>query len=62
MRYDIQDKRDSLFERLQDTYDDPIRNLYGLFKVGELLGGMMVYDFTMNFRGTMIHAGGAGCS
>ncbi len=60
MQIDNQENRRFWLERFGETYDDPIRSLYGLYRAEELLGGMMIYDFNMNFRGTMIPAGGVG--
>jgi predicted acetyltransferase len=60
LRIESQEKRNFWLKRLGETYDDPIRNLYGLYRAGELLGGMLIYEFTMNFRGAMIPAGGVG--
>jgi len=40
--------------------EDPQRTAHGLFRDGKLLGGMVFYDFTMNFLGVRVAAGGVG--
>jgi predicted acetyltransferase len=40
--------------------EDPTANFYGLFRDGHLQGIMCLYDFTMNFLGVRIPAGGVG--
>ncbi len=45
---------------LEDHREEPTVTFYGLFRQGELLGGMRFHDYTMNFLGTMIPAGGVG--
>jgi predicted acetyltransferase len=45
---------------LQDHQEEPTVAFYGLFREGELQGGMRFHDYTMNFLGTMMPAGGVG--
>jgi predicted acetyltransferase len=40
--------------------EEPTILFYGLFREGQLLGGMRFHDFTMNFLGNRIAAGGVG--
>jgi predicted acetyltransferase len=40
--------------------EDPTTTFYGLFRDGHLQGIMCLYDFTMNFLGVRIPAGGVG--
>ncbi|MGD9099963.1 MAG: GNAT family N-acetyltransferase [Anaerolineae bacterium] len=40
--------------------EEPSVTFYGLFREGQLLGGMRFHDFTMNFLGVEISAGGVG--
>jgi predicted acetyltransferase len=40
--------------------EEPTTHFHGLFRHGKLLGIMCFYDFTMNFLGARIHAGGVG--
>lgn len=39
---------------------EPTAHFHGLFRDGDLLGIMCLYDFRMNFRQSRIHAGGVG--
>jgi hypothetical protein len=54
------EERDRSKQLLKSTYEEPARCIYGLYRQGKLLGGMILIDFTMNYRGTMIPAGGVG--
>ena len=40
--------------------EDPTKSMYGLFRDGRLLGGMLFHDFTMNCLGTWVLSGGVG--
>lgn len=40
--------------------NDPLALPYGLYRDGRLLGGMRLFDFSMNMFGTMIPVGGVG--
>lgn len=53
--------RERLKQRLLKIYrEESTVTFYGLFREGRLLGGMRLHDFTMNFLGTHIAAGGVG--
>jgi predicted acetyltransferase len=39
---------------------DPLVHLYGCYRDGRLLGGMRMFDFTMNVFGELLPAGGVG--
>lgn len=45
---------------LEVTYSDPARCLYGLYRGQELLGGMMLWDFTMTMLSMTTLVGGVG--
>lgn len=45
---------------LQIYEDEPTANFYGIFRDGQLLGIMCLYDFWMNFLQVRIPAGGVG--
>jgi len=47
-------------QRLLAGQQDAETHLYGLYREGELLGGMRLFDFTMNLRGVVVPAGGVG--
>jgi predicted acetyltransferase len=40
--------------------EDPDANIYGAYRDDKLVGGMQLQDFTMNFEGVQIKAGGVG--
>jgi predicted acetyltransferase len=40
--------------------EEPTATMYGLFREGELQGGMRFHDFSMNLFGNMVAAGGVG--
>lgn len=40
--------------------EDPDANIYGAYRNDKLVGGMQLQDFTMNFDGVQIKAGGVG--
>lgn len=42
------------------TYDDPERELYGCYRDGQLLGGMVFYNFQINLFSSMQPASGVG--
>lgn len=39
---------------------DPLRSLYGYYRKDQLLGGMILHDFTMNYHGQLMLVGGIG--
>ena len=55
-----EEERQRLKQRLQTRSEDPEYHLYGLYREGKLLGGMALFDFTMNMLSTKIQAGGVG--
>lgn len=56
-----EEERERFKERaLRLHEEDPTANFYGLFRDGRLLGIMCLYDFSMNFLGARIPAGGVG--
>lgn len=53
--------RQRLKERALKLHEEePTAQFHGLFRDGQLLGMMCLYDFTMNFLQMWIHAGGVG--
>jgi predicted acetyltransferase len=55
-----EEERARLKKRLINLQKDEKRHLYGLYRNGTLLGGMILYDFTMNFLSIKTLAGGVG--
>lgn len=55
-------ERDDLKKRFAQTqFEDPVTYLYGLFRDDKLLGGMRLFDFTMNMAAAAeIQVGGVG--
>ncbi len=47
-------------ERMIEIHQEPTVNFYGLFREGQLLGGMRFHDFVMNFFQVRVAAGGVG--
>lgn len=61
IKLNTQEEKDSTrkrFIKIQKECD--VRNFYGLYRNEKLLGGMILYDFHMNFVSTRIKAGGVG--
>ncbi len=55
------EERERLKERMLKVHqEEPAIDFYGLFRDGQLLGIMCFYDFSMNFLGARILAGGVG--
>ncbi|MDF2532634.1 MAG: GCN5-related N-acetyltransferase [Clostridia bacterium] len=54
---DLQKQADR-FIKMQN--EDPDANIYGAYRDDKLIGGMQLQDFTMNFDGVQIKAGGVG--
>ncbi len=52
--------RQRFLERLLAIEDDPLRSIYGYFRKNRLLGGMILYDFSMNVHNHLMLAGGVG--
>lgn len=56
-----EEKKERYKQRVLKVHEeDPTVLFYGLFREGRLLGGMRLHDFTMNFLGARIAAGGVG--
>ena len=60
MGIDTPEDRQRFLDRLLAIEDDPIRSIHGYFRDNRLLGGMILYDFTMNVHNHLILAGGTG--
>lgn len=54
------DNKRKMKERLIKLSSDPTIRYYGLYRGGRLLGGMGVYDFTMNLFSKKVLVGGVG--
>lgn len=55
------EEREKKKERLLETHNEnPLVDFYGLFREGQLRGVMRLHDFTMNFLGVQMLAGGVG--
>ncbi len=56
------EKKESTVTRMLAQLDDvpPEQSCVGVFEGTELVGGMIVYPFTMNWRGALVPAGGVG--
>jgi predicted acetyltransferase len=55
-----QDKEGTRDHLLKAREEEPTARYYGIFRQGQLAGGMRLHDFRMNLRGTRIGAGGIG--
>jgi predicted acetyltransferase len=56
-----EDDRKRAFERLyQIQKDDPLVNAFGYYRNNELLGGLRLFDFKMNFCSQFMPVGGGG--
>jgi predicted acetyltransferase len=61
MKVVSEEKKEQYKQRMLKVHkEDPTVLFYGLFREGRLLGGMRLHDFTMNFLGARIAAGGVG--
>ena len=54
------DERERFKKNMAEALDDPERCVYGLYRDGRLLGGMIFYDFQVNLFSAMRPAGGVG--
>ena len=55
------EQKQGLSERWSKAQKEPDENkFYGCFRDGKLVGGMRLFDFTMNIHGAMIPVGGVG--
>ena len=52
--------REKFKKNMGETYESPDRCIYGLYREGELLGGMIFYDFEINLFSAMQPVGGVG--
>ena len=60
-RVSSQEEKERARQRLLTTHlEEPTITAYGLFRDGQLRGGMFLYDFEMNFLGVRSPAGGVG--
>jgi predicted acetyltransferase len=55
-----EDERQRMAERFREQDQRPGQPIYGLFEAGALLGGMELYDFTMNLYGAQVQVEGIG--
>jgi predicted acetyltransferase len=61
MKVVSEEKKEQYKQRMLKVHEeDPTVLFYGLFREGRLMGGMRLHDFTMNFLGGRIAAGGVG--
>jgi predicted acetyltransferase len=54
------EERERFKKNMGETYEDPDRCIYGLYRDDELLGGMIFYDFVINLYSAMRPVGGVG--
>ena len=55
-----EEDRQRMRNRFKARSEDPVSHLYGLYRKDQLLGGMILFDFTMKLLSTKIRAGGVG--
>lgn len=55
-----EDDRERLIQRFRAWAAEPTSHMYGLYREGQLLGGMVLFDFTMQLLSTKASAGGVG--
>jgi len=55
-----EDERQRMVERFREQDQHPGQAVYGLFEAGALLGGMELYDYTMNLYGAQVQVEGVG--
>ncbi len=60
MELDSSDGRYRAMDRLEQSYIDDSRQLFGLYRDVSLLGGMFLYDFKMNIHDILVSMGGIG--
>jgi predicted acetyltransferase len=60
MELDSSDANYRAIDRLEQSYIDDTRQLFGLYRDVSLLGGMFLYDFKMNIHDNLVAAGGIG--
>jgi len=54
------DEKKKMIQRLNKASKDARTKYYGLYARNKLIGGMALYDFTMNFHSIMLPTGGVG--
>jgi predicted acetyltransferase len=55
-----EEERQRMAGRFREQDADPARPFYGLFEAETLLGGMILYDYTMNVHGAQVPVEGVG--
>ncbi|MHB8071904.1 MAG: GNAT family N-acetyltransferase [Candidatus Cryosericum sp.] len=61
MQLTTTEKREQAVRRMLARMDEPVECSHvGVFNGPEMVGGMIIYPFTMNWRGAMVAAGGVG--
>jgi predicted acetyltransferase len=60
MKIATEDERQRLIKRFQARSAEPTNHLYGLYRADQLLGGMILFDFTMKLLSAKASAGGIG--
>lgn len=61
MKVNTKDEKKKFIELLETRISkNPSTSMYGYFRDKELLGGMVFYDFKMNFMGKVLDVGGVG--
>ncbi len=60
MHINTVEEKDRYRQQILSAAEQPTVHYYGLFREGELLGGMRFDDFDMNFLGVRLKAGGVG--
>src|SRR5258706_13643464 len=55
-----EDDRQRLIQRFRAWTADPTSHTYGLYRDGQLLGGMVLFDFMMKLLSAKASAGGVG--
>ena len=55
-----EEDRQRLVERFRARSQEPTNHVYGLYRDGSLLGGMILYDFTIKLLSVKASAGGVG--
>lgn len=54
------EERERFKQSIRDRAENPTDSFYGLFRSGQLLGGMRLIDYMMNVRGVKVLSGGIG--
>ena len=54
------EQREQTLERYRTELTEPDRAFYGAYRDGQLVGGMVLFDFTMNVFGAQVLTGGVG--